>query len=288
PLLTEGHHISPCYEYRWRKDGESRHAFGMRVADELETKILELGPENVAGFVAETVVGGTAGAVAAVPGYFKRIREICDRHGVHLILDEVMCGAGRTGTLFAYQQEGIVPDMVTMAKGLAAGYQPIGALLARDFLVESIKSGTGFFQHGHTFMGHTTAVAAALATLQTIEEENLLDNVLTRGQSLRTRLRAAFADYPYVGDVRGRGLFIGIEFVRDRATKEPFDPQLVLHRRLKIEAMRNGLLCYAMGGTVDGRRGDHVLIAPPFTIDASHEDEIVSRLSRAVAAAMPK
>ena len=287
PLLKQGNHISPCFEYRWRNGDESREAYGLRAADELEAKIQELGTENVAGFVAETVMGATVGAVPAVPGYFARIREICDRYGIHLILDEVMCGTGRTGSLFAYEQEGIVPDIVTLAKGLAAGYQPIGALLTQGYLSESIKTGSGCFQHGHTFMGHATAVAAALATLRVINDENLLENVTARGASLKRKLQAALGDHAHVGDIRGRGLFIGIEFVKDRDTKEPFDPDLKLHQRVQKQAMGEGLLCYGMGGTVDGRLGNHILIAPPYTIEEPHEDEIVTKLSAAVAAAMP-
>ncbi len=287
PLLKQGNHISPCFEYRWRNGDESREAYGLRAADELEAKIQELGPENVAGFVAETVMGATVGAVPAVPGYFTRIREICDRYGIHLILDEVMCGTGRTGSLFAYEQENIVPDIVTLAKGLAAGYQPIGALLTQGYLSESIKTGSGFFQHGHTFMGHATAVAAALATLRVIDDENLLANVTARGASLKSKLQAALGDHAHVGDIRGRGLFIGIEFVKNRDTKEPFDPDLKIHQRVMTQAMGEGLLCYGMGGTVDGRLGNHILIAPPYTIEEPHEDEIVTKMSAAVAAAMP-
>ena len=287
PLLKQGNHISPCFEYRWRNGDESREAYGLRAADELEAKIQELGPENVAGFVAETVMGATVGAAPAVPGYFARIREICDRYGIHLILDEVMCGTGRTGSLFAYEQESIVPDIVTLAKGLAAGYQPIGALLTQGYLSESIKTGSGFFQHGHTFMGHATAVAAALATLRVIDDENLLENVTARGASLKSKLQAALGDHAHVGDIRGRGLFIGIEFVKDRDTKEPFDPDLKIHQRVMTQAMGEGLLCYGMGGTVDGRLGNHILIAPPYTIEEPHEDEIVTKMSAAVAAAMP-
>ncbi|MDH3758294.1 MAG: aspartate aminotransferase family protein, partial [Gammaproteobacteria bacterium] len=183
PIMVAGHHIAPCFEYRERRAGETSREYGRRAANELETKIQELGPGNVAGFVAETVVGATAGAVTPVPGYFERIREICDQYGVHLILDEVMCGTGRTGTMMAYEQEGIVPDMVTMAKGLAAGYQPVGALLCRSDITDAIRNGSGFFQHGHTFMGHATAVAASLATLDAIDEEGLLENVRRRGAS---------------------------------------------------------------------------------------------------------
>lgn len=287
PLLKQGNYISPCFEYRWRHADECREAFGLRVADELEAKILELGPDKVAGFVAETVVGATAGAVVAVPGYFARVRDICDRYGVHLILDEIMCGMGRTGTLFAYEQEGIRPDIVTIAKGLAAGYQPVGAMLTKGSLIESIKAGSGFFQHGHTFMGHATAVAAALATLKVIRDENLLQNVTARGKSLRAKLEATLGNHAHVGDIRGCGLFIGVEFVKDRDTKEPFDPDLNLHQQVKLEAMHRGLLCYAMGGTVDGRLGNHVLIAPPFTLEEPYEDEIVTKLASAIAAAIP-
>lgn len=288
PLLVEGHHISPCYEYRWRDAGETREAFALRVADELEAMILQLGAENVAGFIAETVVGATSGAVTAVPGYFTRIREICDRYGIHLILDEVMCGMGRTGSLFAYEQEGIVPDMVTIAKGLAAGYEPIGALLSKQNVIAAIQAGSGFFQHGHTFMGHALAAAAALATLQVIRDDNLLANVVTRGRSLQAKLKTALGEHAHVGDIRGRGLFIGIEFVSDRQNKVPFDSDLKLHQIIKAQAMREGLLCYAMGGTVDGKLGDHVLIAPAYTLDVSHEDEIVTKLSCAINASIPQ
>ncbi len=287
PLLVDGHHVAPCFEYRGRRGGESAEAYGLRVADELETKLLELGPERVAAFVAETVVGATAGAVPPVAGYFRRIREICDRYGVLLVLDEVMCGTGRTGSLFACEQEGIEPDMVAIAKGLAAGYQPIGALLAREKIVAAIRSGSGFFQHGHTFMGHALAAAAANETLAVIDDDNLLDNVRLRGASLLGALQEAFADHPRVGDVRGRGLFLGVEFVADRETKAPFAPAMKIHRQVRDAALERGLMVYAMGGTVDGRHGDHLLLAPPYTIDAGHETELVERLHAAVHAAVP-
>lgn len=282
PLLVAGNHIAPCFEYREMRSDESQVEYGRRVADELERKILELGPQNVAAFVAETVVGATAGAVAAVPGYFKRIREICDKHGVHLILDEVMCGTGRTGTMMAYEQEDIVPDMVTMAKGLAAGYQPTGALLCRQEITDAIKAGSGFFQHGHTFMGHATAVAASLATLTAIREENLLQNVIARGKSVRKRLRTALADHANVGDIRGRGLFIGVEFVRDRETKAPIDPARKTHNLVQRAALEEGLMCYGMGGTIDGQNGDHILIAPPYNLSSIEEDELVEKLETAI------
>jgi adenosylmethionine-8-amino-7-oxononanoate aminotransferase len=282
PIMMPGHHVAPCFEYREMRADETREEYGLRTANELEAKLLELGPDNVAAFIAETVVGATAGAVAPVPGYFKRVREICDRYGVHLVLDEVMCGTGRTGTMMAYEQEGVVPDMVTMAKGLAAGYQPVGALLCRAEIADAIRNGSGFFQHGHTFMGHATAVAASLATLNAIKDEQLLDNVRTRGHTLRERLRESLGDHPNVGDVRGRGLFIGVEFVADTTSKAALDPAAKTHNKVQKAAMERGLMIYGMGGTIDGRSGDHVLIAPPYIITEEHESEIVNKLTAAV------
>lgn len=287
PLLVPGHHIAPCFEYRERASDESQFDYGQRVANELEKKILELGAENVAGFVAETVVGATAGAVPPVPGYFKRIREICDQYGVHLILDEVMCGTGRTGTMMAYEQEGITPDIVAMAKGLAAGYQPIGAMLCRDELVKPMRDGSGFFQHGHTFMGHACAVAASLATQKVIQEEALLDNVVTCGNDIRGQLSDIFKNHPNVGDVRGRGLFIGVEFVANRDSKTPFEPTRQVNKKIQHAAFDAGLMCYAMGGTIDGQRGDHVLIAPPYNIERAQQQELIEKFVAATCAVLP-
>ncbi|WP_371037160.1 aspartate aminotransferase family protein [Rhodosalinus sp. FB01] len=282
PMLVETSHIAPCYAYRDRRDDESLQAYGLRVADELEAEILRLGPETVAAFVAEPVVGATAGAVPPVPGYFARIREICDRHGVLLLLDEVMCGMGRTGSLFACAQEGIAPDIVTIAKGLGAGYQPIGAALCTGASYDAIVAGSGFFQHGHTYNGHPTACAAADVVVTKLTEGGLAERAGTMGGRLRDALEAAFGQHPNVGDIRGRGLFLGMEFVRDRETKEPFDPDFGLHRKLKAAAFDAGLICYPMGGTIDGRRGDHVLLAPPFIIEDDHVGEIVKKLGRAL------
>jgi hypothetical protein len=287
PLLVSGHHVSACFEYRDRQENESQTDYGLRVANELEAKIVELGPGNIAAFVAETVVGATAGAVTAVPGYFTRIREICDQYGVHLILDEIMCGTGRTGSLMAYDQEKIVPDMVTLAKGLAAGYQPIAALLCKPHITDTIKSGNGFFQHGHTFMGHASAAAAAVATLGVIKEEHLLENIVSRGKSIRAQLRAALGAHPHVGDIRGRGLFIGVEFVADRDTKTPFEPAVKMHRKVQRSALDAGLLCYGMGGTVDGQYGDHILLAPPYNIDDAQEQELVEKFLEAARQELP-
>ena len=286
PMLIESHHISPCFAYRFRRDDESEEAYGLRVADELDARIRALGPQSVAAFIAEPVVGATAGAVPPVPGYFRRIREICDKHGVLLILDEVMCGMGRTGTLFACEQEGIAPDLVCIAKGLGGGYQPIGAVMVARQIYEAIRGGSGFFQHGHTYLGHPLACAASLAVQRVVQEENLLHRVRDMGAVLGEALLERFGNHRHVGDIRGRGLFRGIELVADRATKRPFDPALKLHARIKAEAMERGLICYPGGGTIDGKNGDHVLLAPPFIVEERHVETIVERLGGAIDAAL--
>ena len=282
PLLVDMPHVAACYAYRGMQPGESEESYGRRVADELEAEIHRLGPGTVAAFVAETVVGATLGAVPPVPGYFARVREICDRHGVLLILDEVMCGMGRTGTLHACEQEGVRPDLMTIAKGLGGGYQPIGAVLLSERIFAAVRDGSGFFQHGHTYLGHPVACAAALEVQRVIADDDLLANVRRQGAALMELLQARFGDHPYVGDIRGRGLFQAIELVADRAAKEPFDPALKLHTRIKAAAMARGLLCYPMGGTVDGQRGDHVLLAPPFTVTDGQIAEIVDLLGESV------
>lgn len=231
-------------------------------------------------------MGATLGAVAAEAGYFKRIRQICDKYGVLLILDEVMCGMGRCGSLFASEAEGIVPDMVCIAKGLGAGFQPIGAMLCSAEIYSAIEKGSGFFQHGHTYLGHATACAAGVAVLQEMERMDLLANVNTMGAKLKSALEARFGQHPNVGDVRGRGLFLGVELVADKDTKAPFDPSLKLHADIKKRALADGLMCYPMGGTVDGQAGDHVLLAPPFIIDDSHVGEIVDKLDGAISGAL--
>lgn len=286
PLLIETSQISPCFEYRGKREDESPVDYGMRVADELETEILALGPETVMAFIAEPVVGGTAGAVPAVPGYFERIREICDRYGVLLILDEVMCGTGRTGTLFASEQDGVTPDIVTIAKGLGAGYQSLGAMLCSKAIYETIEQGSGFFQHGHTYLGHPVATAAGLAVLKAIIERDLLSNVQDKAAKLKQALQTTFGQHPHIGDIRGRGLFQAMEFVEDHGTKQPFDPALGINKKFKKAAFDAGLVCYPMGGTIDGARGDHVLLAPPFIIEDHHIDEMVTKLDKALKATL--
>jgi adenosylmethionine-8-amino-7-oxononanoate aminotransferase len=286
PLLIETHHIDPCYAYRFQHQGESDEAYAARSAQQLEDMILELGADEVLAFVAEPVVGATAGAVPPVADYFKRIRAICDRYGVLLILDEVMCGMGRTGTLHACEQDGIVPDLLVIAKGLGGGYQPIGAVLLGRHIFDAFANGSGFFQHGHTYMAHPMAAAAGLAVQEVIRRDRLLGNVKAMGERLDERLRQRFGNHHHVGDIRGRGLFRAIELVLDRGTKEPFDPALKVHARVKREAMSRGLMVYPMGGTIDGERGDHVLIAPPFIVGDADIGRIVERLGDAVDAAL--
>jgi adenosylmethionine-8-amino-7-oxononanoate aminotransferase len=282
PLLIDVGRVSPCYEYRDRRDGESAEQYGERLAAELDEEILRIGAGRVIAFVAEPVVGATMGAVPAVPGYFKRIREVLDRHGVLFIADEVMCGMGRTGTLHAVEQEGVSPDLMTIAKGLGGGYQPVGAVLASTRIVEAIKRGSGMFQHGHTYIGHAVGAAAALAVQRVIQRDRLLDKVKADGAYFAERLRAALGSHPHVGDIRGRGFFMGVELVEDRASKRTFDPALRLHARIKAESMQRGLMVYPMGGTIDGERGDHVLLAPPFIATRAELDEIVARLASAI------
>lgn len=283
PLLSAAFsHVTPAFAYHEKHDGESDAQFVARLAAELEAEFQRLGPNTVAAFLAEPVVGATAGAVTAPDGYFKAVREICDRHGALLILDEVMCGMGRTGTTHAWEQEGIAPDIQAIAKGLGGGYQPIGAMLASGGIIDTIRAGSGAFQHGHTYLAHPLACAAALAVQDVIREDRLLDRVKERGKQLEQRLTERFGNHRHVGDIRGRGLFWAIELVEDRASRTSFDPALKLNQKIKAEAFANGLGCYPGGGTVDGVRGDHVLLAPPYIASADEIDQIVDKLGTAV------
>lgn len=286
PLIASTSFIAPCYPYRGQRADESPEAYGARVADELEAAIVELGPERVCAFLAEPIVGGTAGALVAVPGYFRRVRSICDRYGVLLILDEVFCGMGRTGTLYAFEQEGVTADIVTIAKGLGAGYQPIAAMLGSQRVVDAIDTGSRKMRHGQTYMGHAIACAAGLAVVRAILDENLLANVRAMGEALAERLRDAFGNHPNVGEIRGRGLMWALELVEERSTKEPFEPRHRLHARVRDEAFRAGLLCYPGGGTADGEAGDHVLLAPAYNVELRHLDELVDKLDTALTNAL--
>ena len=287
PLLTDAFsHVSPAFAYRGQRDDEDEAGYVQRLADELEAEFRRLGPANVAAFVAETVVGATAGCVPPPEGYFRAVRAICDRHGALLILDEVMSGMGRTGTTHAWEAEGIAPDIQAIAKGLGGGVQPIGAILMNARVLAPIRTGSGAFQHGHTYLAHPVACAAALAVQEVIARDGLLDRVRVLGARLHDGLTERFGNHRHVGDVRGRGLFLAIELVADRATKRPFDPARKLNAAVKERALELGLAVYPGGGTADGRAGDHVLIAPPYTATEAEMDLIVARLGDAVDAAI--
>jgi adenosylmethionine-8-amino-7-oxononanoate aminotransferase len=286
PLLVDVSHISPCFEYADRSPEESTFDYGQRVAQELEDEILRLGTDSVIAFLAEPVVGATAGAVPAVEGYFTRIREICDRYGVLLILDEVMCGMGRTGHLFACEADNVTPDIVCVAKGLGAGYQPIGAMLCSSEIYRTIEEGSGFFQHGHTYLGHPVATAAGCAVLEAILSRDLVSRVRTMGERFDKALKDQFSEHAHVGDIRGRGLFRGIELVADKVSKSPFAPEKRLAAGIKKAAFEQGLICYPMSGTRDGVNGDHILLAPPFIIEDDQIDEVVTKLDTAISSCL--
>ncbi|MEM6439455.1 MAG: aspartate aminotransferase family protein [Pseudomonadota bacterium] len=264
PLLIDVARIPACHAYRGRAEDETPEDYGRRMADALEAEIAVLGPENVCAFVVEPVGGATMGCVPPAPGYFRRLREICDRHGVLMIADEVMCGMGRTGTLFAMEQEGVTADLYVIAKGLGAGYQPIAGMMVCETVLDAIRGGSGALANGHTYMSHPAACAGALAVLETIEEEGLLEAVNRLGARLRAGLESRLGAHPQVGDIRGRGLFQAFEIVADRGSKSPFPPAAGIAARFKQEALAAGLLCYPSAGGVDGTQGDHVLLAPPF------------------------
>jgi adenosylmethionine-8-amino-7-oxononanoate aminotransferase len=287
PLLIDVSLVDPCFEYRYAELGEASEAYGQRAADSLHQEICRAGPETIMAFVAETVVGATAGAVPPVPGYLERVREICDRHGVLLILDEVMCGSGRTGTFLSCQQDGVVPDIVTLGKGLGAGYQPIGAVVCTSEVHETIARGSGALKHGQTYNAHPVGCAAALAVQQTIRDEHLLARVQEAGARFVGLLQERFGRHPNVGDIRGRGLLLGMELVANRETKTPFDPALAMHQRAKTQAFDRGLLIYPGGGTIDGRQGDHILLAPPYNATNDELDMISDLLADTIDAVLP-
>jgi adenosylmethionine-8-amino-7-oxononanoate aminotransferase len=285
PLLIEVEHVAPTYAYRDGRAEETEAQYCARLVAEIEQAIDRVGGDKVIAFVAETVGGATSGCLTAPPGYYTAVRRLCDRHGILLILDEVMCGMGRTGTLHACEQEGVTPDLMAIAKGLGGGYQPVGAVMINGRVIDAIAQGSGFFQHGHTYIGHPMACAAALAVQRVLKRDRLVERCAHQGAKLATRLQAAFGDHPHVGDIRGRGLFRALEFVADRASKAPFDPTQKMAARIRAAAMATGLLCYPMSGTIDGKRGDHVLLAPPFIVDDAELDLAVDRLRQAVDAA---
>jgi adenosylmethionine-8-amino-7-oxononanoate aminotransferase len=287
PLLIDVALVDPCFHYRFAEPGETAEAYGRRAVGAIEEVVLRLGPETIIAFLAETVVGAAAGAVPPVPGYLERVREICDRHGILLILDEVMCGSGRTGTFLSCEQDGVVPDIVTLGKGLGAGYQPIGATVCTSEVYETVAGGSGALMHGQTYNAHPVGCAAALAVQRVIREEALFKRVQDGGAQLIALLNARFGDHPNVGDIRGRGLLVALELVADRSTKAPFDPAVAVHQRAKAEAFDRGLLIYPSGGTVDGRSGDHILLAPPYNVTDDELETIVNLLGDTMNAILP-
>jgi adenosylmethionine-8-amino-7-oxononanoate aminotransferase len=287
PILSQTHSlVSPCFPYRFKAAVETDAQYLDRLTRELDAEFQRVGPGTVMAFLAEPVVGATTGCVTAIPGYFAAVRSICDRYGALLILDEVMCGMGRTGTMHAWEQEGITPDIQVIAKGLGGGYQPIGGILIAGRIVQALEDGSGGFLHGQTYQAHPVACAAALEVQRIIREDNLVGNVAAMGRRLEIALQERFGNHRHVGDIRGRGLFWALEFVTDRASKQTFDPALKLNERVKAEGIARGLATYPMGGTIDGTNGDHVIVAPPYIATAADIDTIVERLGDAVDAAL--
>ncbi|MCS6931438.1 MAG: aspartate aminotransferase family protein [Acetobacteraceae bacterium] len=283
PLLSPAfRHVSRCHPWRDKRVEEDDAAYVARLAAELDATIRALGPGRVLAFVAETVVGATLGCVPPAPGYLAAIRRVCDRHGVLLILDEVMCGLGRCGSRHAWQAEGVAPDIQVVAKGLAGGTQPIGGILVAGHVVEALRVGSGLFRHGHTYQAHPVACAAALAVQRVIAEEGLVERAAQLGALLRAALEERLGRHPHVGDIRGRGLFQAAEFVADRTTKTPFAPARAVHAAIGRAALARGLACYPMAGAADGIAGDHAILAPPFIATEAEIVEIADRFAGAV------
>ncbi|KAJ5712110.1 hypothetical protein N7488_006266 [Penicillium malachiteum] len=278
PLLAKNtSHVSPCYAYRGKKDVESDADYVARLAAELDAEFQRVGPETVCAFIAEPVVGAALGCVPAVPGYFPAMKAVCKKYHALFILDEIMSGMGRCGTLHAWEQEDVVPDIQTIGKGLGGGYAPVSGILINDFIVETLDKGTGMFRHGQTYQGHPISCAAALAVQKVIKEESLLQNVRNMGAYLEQQLRQHLGDHPHVGDIRGKGLFWGIEFVKDKTTKEPFDTKTRLSSLIQETALQPeyAISLYGSPGTADGVRGDHVILAPPYIVSKEEIDIIV-------------
>ncbi|KAI0024686.1 aminotransferase, class III [Xylariomycetidae sp. FL0641] len=289
PPLTRIHRIPACNAYRQRRNGESDVEFVARKTAELEEAFQTLGPDTVAAVVAEPVVGAASGCTPSVPGYFEALRQICDRHGALLILDEVMCGMGRTGALHAWQHAdmggGVVrPDIQAVGKGLAGGYMPVSAILSGPRVTDVMRRTGAVFTHGHTYQDHPVACAAALRVQRIVQREGLLANVAVQGRHLETLLRRRLGAHRNVGDIRGRGLFWGIEFVRDRASKEPFDPRLLIAQRVHDAALREPfcLAVYYGQGCAGNRRGDHCMIMPAYNVTQEEVETIVAKLVRVV------
>ena len=282
-ILNDWPRIDPCYAYRYQLAGETEEEYGARAARQLEQTIEREGAETIAAFIVEPVAGASLGVVCAVKGYFKEIRAICDRHDILLIADEVMCGTGRTGTFFAFEQESFRPDIVTLAKGLGGGYQPLAATIINSKISDFFTNNASGFAHGHTYAGHAAACAAGVAVMQTIDHQNLLAAVRAKGAQFGSLIQATLSDHPNVGDVRGRGLFWAIEFVQDKETKKAPVNGAVIAKQLKDTAMRHGLMCYPGGGDPSQGLNCHILLAPPYIIEQHHMDQAMIKLTATVA-----
>ena len=280
PLLPESHHIAPCYCYRCPVHLQYPSC-GIACADELDKKIRELGPENVAAFFVEPISGATLGAAVPPPEYLPRIAEICRRHGVLLVADEVMTGIGRTGKNFAVDHWNVEPDIILVGKGIASGYAPLGAVMVSGKIASAIECGSGSFLHGFTYSAHPVSAAAGLAVLDYIAENNLFARVAPAGLEL-LRALDPLRELPIVGDIRGMGLLLGIEFVRDKQSREPFNPGLNIASRIYDAALRRSVLTYPIQGCADGLRGDHLLLAPPFTISSTEIRQLADALQDAI------
>lgn len=281
PLLMKNiHHISSCYQYRQQKESESDSEFVARKAAELENKFQELGPDTIIGFIAEPIVGAALGCVSSPPGYLQAMRDVCHKHGALFILDEVMCGMGRTGTLHAWQAENVVPDIQTMAKGLGGGYEPIAAMLVSEKVVKVIKETSGEFIHGLTFQSMPVQAVAALEIQRIIKEDRLMENVTKQGKYLGEQLKNKLTSHPNVGDIRGRGLFWGLEFVKNKETKDPFDPNIKVAYGMMDLAVSSefNITIYPATGTVDGIKGDHIILAPAYIVTKEDVDYIVTKV----------
>ena len=280
-LLPNVSHVSPAYAYQYQHPSESEQVYILRLAQELEDEIIRVGTDKVIAFAAETVVGATTGCVTAPKGYFKAMREVCDRYGVLLLMDEIMSGVGRTGTFFAFEQEGVSPDICTIGKGLGGGYAPIAGILMSKRIVDVLRNGTGSFKNGFTYQAHPVSTAIALSVQKIIRRDGLVEQCRLMGIVLENLLKETLSVCKYVGNIRGRGLFWGIEFVEDKETKKTFDPEYGFGVKMQKRAFELGVAIYPGLATVDGKRGDHVLLCPPYTVTEAELTVIVKVVRRA-------
>jgi adenosylmethionine-8-amino-7-oxononanoate aminotransferase len=277
-LLPDVSHVSPCYPYQYQQVDESDAQYVRRLAGELDDEFVRVGSDRVVAFFAETVGGATSGCITAPPGYFAAMKAVCRKHGALFVLDEVMCGMGRTGSMMAWEQEegDASPDIMTIGKGLGGGYSPIAGILVHEDVVDQLDRGTGCFNHGHTYQAHPTSCAAALAVQKIVQREGLVQTCARLGKLLEASLRKNLAGEPHVGDIRGRGLFWAIEFVSDKTSKAPFDTALKFGLSVQRQALELGVNVYPGSGSIDGVKGDHVLIAPPYTVTEAEIETIAS------------